>query len=180
VNKDPFQILADEITLIRSEIEKLQRTSLDKDEAKALHDHVAASVAELRKAAPALEASIDRKMTSAMAVIKDNTATAADESAKGAVIGAHAESVKAAKMLLKDAQEARKQAWRTFGNFWAWIIASGALCACVGILGFMLIQGRGDAFAFIDNAEGYCEPTGNLDTVYNDGRRGCMVWYDRQ
>jgi len=180
LSDDPFQILAAEITAIGKKVENLQRTSLDKDEAKALHDHVAASVIELRKAAPALEASIDRKMTSAMAVIKDNTATAADESAKGAVISAHAESVKAAKMLLKDAQEARRQAWRTFGNFWAWIIASGALCACVGILGFMLIQGRGDAFAFIDNAEGYCEPTGNLDTVYNDGRRGCMVWYDRQ
>ena len=48
-------------------------------------------------------------MTSAMAVIKDNTAPAADESAKGAVMGAHAESVKGAKMLLRDAETARRQ-----------------------------------------------------------------------
>ena len=33
--KDTFQILADEITLIRGEIKQLQRSSLNKDEAKA-------------------------------------------------------------------------------------------------------------------------------------------------
>ena len=36
--KDPFEILADEITLIRRQVDHLQRTSLDKDEAEADKD----------------------------------------------------------------------------------------------------------------------------------------------
>ena len=178
MSKDPFQILADEITLIRSEIEKLQRTSLDKDEAKALHDHVAASVAELRKAAPALEASMDRKMTSAMAVIKDNTATAADESAKGAVMGAHAESVKAAKMLLRDAETARRQSWRTFGNFGAWIAITAALCLSVGSLATMAIQGRADAREFARFTGLYCSTADGRKFTANDEKEYCAVPLD--
>ena len=34
--KDPFQQLVDELTLIRHDMERLKRTSLDKDEAEAL------------------------------------------------------------------------------------------------------------------------------------------------
>ena len=48
--KDPFQILADELTLIRKDMDRLQRTSLDKDEAQALHQIVAEAVANMRKA----------------------------------------------------------------------------------------------------------------------------------
>jgi len=173
VSKDPFQILADEITLIRSEIEKLQRTSLDKDEAKALHDHVTTSVDELRKAAPALHDQIDRKLTSAMAVIKDNTATAADESAKGAVMGAHAESVKAAKMLLRDAETARKGAWRTFGHFGAWMVTSGALGACVALLGAIALDGRAEGTALRAYGEIECKVRGGLMLNLTDGRTFC-------
>ena len=35
--KDPFEILADEITLIRRQVDHLQRTSLNKDEAEAFN-----------------------------------------------------------------------------------------------------------------------------------------------
>jgi len=173
LSDDPFQILAAEITAIGKKVENLQRTSLDKDEAKALHDHVAASVIELRKAAPALEASIDRKMTSAMAVIKDNTATAADESAKRAVIGAHAESVKAANMLLKDAQEARRQAWRTFGNFWAWMIASVAVGACAGVLGATALDGWVEGKTLVRVGEMECLIKGGERLDLTDGRVMC-------
>lgn len=176
--KDPFQILADEITLIRTEIERLQRTSLNKDEAKALHDHVAASVAELRKAAPALEASMERKMTSTMAVIKDNTAIAADKGAKGAVMGAHAESVKAAQMLLRDAETARRQSWRTFGSFGAWIALTAALCLSVGALATMAIQGRADAVAFGQFTGLYCYSVDGRKFTANDGKEYCGVPID--
>ena len=173
MSKDPFQILADEITLIRSEIEKLQRTSLNKDEAKALHDHVTASVDELRKAAPELHDMIDRKLTSAMAVVKDNTAIAADESAKRAVIDAHAESVKAAKMLLRDAEKARKQSWRTFGNFWAWMVASGALCACVALMGAVALDGWAEGTALRNYGEIECKVRGGVTLNLTDGRTFC-------
>ena len=56
MSKDPFQILADELTLMRGEIDRLQRTSLNKDEANALNDIVAKAaefMAQTTKAAPA-------------------------------------------------------------------------------------------------------------------------------
>ena len=44
MSKDPFQILADELTLIRKDMDQLQRTSLNKDEAKKLNQIVTAAV----------------------------------------------------------------------------------------------------------------------------------------
>ena len=38
MTKDVFEMLTDEITLIRHDIASLQRTSLNKDEAKALNE----------------------------------------------------------------------------------------------------------------------------------------------
>jgi len=37
MSKDPFQMLVDEVTLARQEIQKLQRTSLNRDEAEDLN-----------------------------------------------------------------------------------------------------------------------------------------------
>ena len=51
MSKDPFQILADELTLIRKDMDQLQRTSLDKDEAKKLNQIVTAAVMKMAKAA---------------------------------------------------------------------------------------------------------------------------------
>ena len=44
MSKDPFQILADELTLIRKDMDQLQRTSLDKKDAQALHKKLAEGV----------------------------------------------------------------------------------------------------------------------------------------
>ena len=44
MSKDPFQILADELTLIRKDMDQLQRTSLNKDEAKTLNQAVMGAV----------------------------------------------------------------------------------------------------------------------------------------
>ena len=51
MSKDPFQILADELTLIRKDMDQLQRTSLNKDEAKTLNQIVTAAVMKMAKAA---------------------------------------------------------------------------------------------------------------------------------
>ena len=51
MTKDPFQILADELTLIRKDMDRLQRTSLDKDEAKKLNQIVTAAVLKMAKTA---------------------------------------------------------------------------------------------------------------------------------
>ena len=49
--KDPFQILADELTLLRHDMDKLQRTSLSKNEAEALNAHVAQALAQMKAVA---------------------------------------------------------------------------------------------------------------------------------
>ena len=46
--KDPFQILADELTLIRKDMDRLQRTSLDKEDAEALQGSFAGGGGILR------------------------------------------------------------------------------------------------------------------------------------
>ena len=50
MSKDPFQILADELTLIRKDMDHLQRTSLDKDEAKMLNKAVIKAAAMMAQA----------------------------------------------------------------------------------------------------------------------------------
>ena len=60
--KDPFEILADEITLIRRQVDHLQRTSLDKDEAKAFNATIAKFIAQLGKTAPAMQDAMRRDL----------------------------------------------------------------------------------------------------------------------
>lgn len=49
--KDSFEILADEITLIRRQVDQLQRTSLNKDEAEAFNATIAKFLTQLGKTA---------------------------------------------------------------------------------------------------------------------------------
>ena len=60
--KDPFEILADEITLIRRQMDHLQRTSLDKDEAEAFNATIAKFLAQLGKTAPAMQEAMRRDL----------------------------------------------------------------------------------------------------------------------
>ena len=173
MSKDPFQILADEITLIRSEIEKLQRTSLDKDEAKALHQIVATGVADMRKISPELQQILDARLREAMADVKNKTRYAAHEAAERAVVDSHAASVEAAQKLLHDAAMARRLAWRTFGNFWAWIVASGAVCACVAVLGTVALDGWAERSALRTYGELECSIRGGLKINLTSGRPMC-------
>ena len=57
--KDPFEQLVDEITLIRQDMERLKRTSLDREEAEALHDTLAQSVDRLITAGPEMQKGAD-------------------------------------------------------------------------------------------------------------------------
>lgn len=176
--KDPFQILADEITLIRGDVERLQRTSLNKDEAKALHEIVATGVADMRKISPELQQILDARLREAMADVKNKTRHAAHEAAERAVTDSHAASVMAAKKLLEDAAMARRMAWRTFGNFWAWMVASGAVCGCMAVLATMAIQGRADAAQFGTFTSIYCSAADGTRITANDGFEYCAVPID--
>ena len=178
MSKDPFQILADELTLIRKDMDQLQRTSLNKDEAKTLNQIVTAAVMKMAKAtedAPgeiqgALEADRDQMALSAT--------QAATRAAESAVAGIRHDLDNERAKLSQAAGEARREAWRWFGGFWVWLIAMFATGAVIGVLAMALVQGRGDAREFGQYPRIYCNPAGGEYLTNTAGREGCMFWYD--
>lgn len=81
-------------------------------------------------------------------------------------------------MLLRDAETARRQSWRTFGNFGAWIAITAALCLSAGSLATMALQGRADAKAFGGYTDIYCGSAGGTKFTANDGNEYCAVPVD--
>ncbi|MBM2212607.1 hypothetical protein JQW91_24665, partial [Sulfitobacter pseudonitzschiae] len=75
--KDPFQQLVDEITLIRQDMERLKRTSLDKEDAEALHEMLAESVDRMRKVGPEVQKAVEMRLLGVAAVLREETSKAA-------------------------------------------------------------------------------------------------------
>lgn len=132
--KDPFQQLVDEITLIRQDMERLKRTSLDKDDAEALHEMLAEGVDRMRKVGPEVQKAVEMRLLGVAAVLREETAKAAASAAEGAIAKTRAESLEAARSLSQAAGEARRQAWRYFGGFWVWLASMLATGAVLGLL----------------------------------------------
>ncbi len=165
--KDPFEILADEITLIRRQIDQLQRTSLDRKDAEKLNAVVAQGLDRMAKVGPALQQRIEQSLA---------TAYAATEGAKEAIREAQMESIKAAKDLRKAAGEARREAWRWFGGFWVWLVSVGATGALLGALAMFWLQGHADANAFGKHPRIYCTSAGGQKVQQDDGSSFCAFW----
>ncbi|KAA0909473.1 hypothetical protein FLO80_21425 [Aquicoccus porphyridii] len=132
--KDPFQQLVDEITLIRQDMERLKRTSLDKEDAEALHEMLTEGVDRMFKVGPEIQKAIDNRLLAVAAVIREETAKAAASAAERAISKTRAESLEAARSLSQAAGEARRQAWRYFGGFWVWLTSMLATGAALGVL----------------------------------------------
>ncbi|WP_376878373.1 hypothetical protein [Albirhodobacter sp. R86504] len=115
--KDPFQQLVDEITLIRQDMERLKRTSLDKDDAEALHEMIAEGVDRMVKVGPDVQKAIDNRLLAVAAVLRDATTKAAASAADAAIRKTRAEFLDAARDLSQAAGEARREVWRYFGGF---------------------------------------------------------------
>lgn len=176
--KDPFEILADEITLIRRQIDQLQRTSLDRKEAEKLNAVVAQGLDRMAKVGPALQNRIEQSLATAALDLRQHTVYAATEGAKEAIREAQMESLKAAKDLRKAAGEARREAWRWFGGFWVWLASVGATGALLGALAVFWLQGRADARAFGKYPRVYCTAAGGQVATNSDGSRFCGIWID--
>lgn len=174
--KDPFQILADELTLIRRDMDQLQRTSLDKDEAEALHQIVAEAVADMRKATR----EAPQALQSALKADRDRMAREATESATEAaerVLGVIREQLAQERQKLSQAAgEARREAWRYFGGFWVWLTSMAATGALLGALVAFWITGRGDAREFGQFPSIYCDNAGGQIVEQDDGSSFCAVW----
>ena len=178
MTKDVFEMLTDEITLIRHDMASLQRTSLNKDEAKALSQEVAKGVKQMANAAPAVYEAISSRLDLAIDEIRREAVIAAREAASGAIEKSHAESIFAAKDLAKAAGEARRDAWRYFGGFWVWLTSVGAAGVVLGLLVAFWMTGRGDANQFGQHPGIYCTTAGGKIATNPEGRRFCAMWID--
>ena len=176
--KDPFEILADEITLIRRQVDHLQRTSLDKDEAEAFNVRVAEVLNSLAEVAPALQKVMQRDLAQAALDVRRHAVEAAQGAAREAIEKSHAESLKAAKDLSRAAGEARREAWRWFGGFWVWLVSIGATGALIGALAVFWLQGHADAKAFGEYPRIFCTSAGGQIVTNPEGRRFCALWVD--
>ena len=160
MSKDPFQILADELTLIRKDMDHLQRTSLDKDEAKKLNQIVTAAVLKMAKAAEDAPGEIQGALETDRDQMARSATQAATRAAESAMAGIRHDLDNERAKLTQAAGEARREAWRWFGGFWVWLASMLATGAVIGALAMAWIQGRGDAREFGQFPGVYCGPAG--------------------
>ena len=177
--KDPFEILADEITLIRRQIDQLQRTSLDRKEAEKLNAVVAQGLDRMAKVGPAVQSRIEQSLATAALDLRQHTVYAATEGAKEAIREAQLESIKAAGDLRKAAGEARREAWRWFGGFWVWLTSAVLTGFALGLLAMFLLQGRADARKFGQSPSTFCKWAGGETMFHNTGDKACVFWLER-
>jgi len=123
VSKDGIQAFADEVTLIRNELGKLQRTSLNKDEAEALHQIVAQAVADMRKATREAPQALQRALKADRDRMAREATVAATSAAQEALDGIRAELAAERDRLSQSASQARRAALRFSGGIWAILAA---------------------------------------------------------
>ncbi|WP_407977631.1 hypothetical protein ACJKIH_24560 (plasmid) [Brucella pseudogrignonensis] len=176
--KDPFSILADEITLLRNDIKNLQRTSLNKDEAQKLNTIVAKSLETMQTTAQGWDSRVQRQLSLTKAEIIDHATKGASTAATDAIKANQAEIMQAARMYAKNAGEARREAWRYFGGFWVWLTTIGLFGAILGGLGMFWLKGREAAEAFGQHPSVYCSSAGGIKGKFENGKSYCLFQLD--
>ncbi len=179
--KDPFQILADELTLIRKDMDRLQRTSLDKEDAEALHAMLAEGVDQMCKVGPQVQKAIDNRLLAVAGVIREDTTKAAASAAEGAIEKTRADSLQAARSLSQAAGEARRQAWRYFGGFWVWLAAMLATGVALGLLIAYGMETAKSALSVDDLVRYNCGHSwfGGQVVEQENGSSFCAFWITR-
>jgi hypothetical protein len=175
-SKDPFDILAEELILIRRQVDHLQRTSLNKTEAEDFNATITGFIAQLEKVAPAMQDAMRQDLSRSVQDIRRQAVDAAQVAARSAIKESYTESIVAARHMSKAAGEARREAWRYFGGFWVWLASIGAGGAVLGLLAAFLIMGRGDAREFGQYPGIYCTSAGGQIIKQDNGSIFCAVW----
>lgn len=176
--KDPFSIFADELTHLRNDIKKLQRSSLNRDEAQALTDLIGESLQEFMTTAESFDEAVGERLALAKTEIIEQTIKAASSAASGAITASHTEIMAAAQIYAKNTGEARREAWRYFGGFWVWLVSIGTLGVILGVLATIYLQGILTADAFGKYPGIYCSSAGGEKGKLKDGRSFCVFYLD--
>ena len=169
MSKDPFQILADELTLIRKDMDHLQRTSLDRDEASELHGYFMRDIESLRET----YSESPEVFKDALKADRDQMARTASQAATEAaerVMGDMRDQLNQERLKFSQAAgEARREAWRYFGGIWVWAGLLLSLGAILGGSGVFWTQGRADAKEFARYPGVYCSAAGGNMIETGDG-----------
>ena len=186
--KDPVQALVDEITLIRGEVKQLQRTSLSRDEAKALNAHVAQALAQMKAAAAEMDTlaagapqAVRTALHRDLLQIDRNATQAASKAAVEAVKDVR-EDLKAERAdLLRASERAHRAAWRFEGGVWAWLAATLATGAFLGLLAAYATEAAEALVEVADMVPYACEWSivGGQLVEQEDGSSYCLFWIDR-
>ena len=176
MTKDPFQILADELTLIRKDMDQLQRTSLNKDEAKTLNQAVMGAVLRMAKATEDAPGEIQEALEADRDQMARSATQAATRAAESAMAGIRHDLDNERAKLSQAAGEARREAWRWFGGFWVWLASMLATGALLGALATVWLTGRSDAREFGQFPGIYCGGAGGQVVEQNDGSSYCAGW----
>jgi len=176
--KDPFTIFADELTLLRNDLKQLQRSSLNKDEAKALTDLIGEYLQGFISIAEGLDETIEERLALTKNEIIEQTTTAAKAAATNAIQTSHTEIMAAARIYSENTAQARREAWRYFGGFWVWLTTIGLLGAILGGLGMFWLKGREAAEAFGSYPSLYCTTAGGTKGKMRDGRGFCVFYLE--
>lgn len=175
---DPFEILADEITRIRRQIDHLQRTSLNRQEAEDLNGMVTHSLDRMANLGPYLTGTITSQLRLSVDEIRDTATNAAQSAAEAAIHRTHAQSLDAARSLSQAAGEARREAWRYFGGFWVWLASVALAGALLGALGVFLLQNLANGPVPDPKPATWCTAAGGQVATNTEGRRFCGIWID--
>jgi Flp pilus assembly protein TadB len=176
MSKDPFQILADELTLIRKDMDQLQRTSLDKQEAEALHKTLAQAVGRMERAAQEAPQTLGSTLKADRDRMARSATQAATEAAESVLGDIREQLAQDRQKLSQAAGEARREAWRWFGGFWVWLASVLATGALLGALAMAWIGGTIAARDFGDHPGIFCGGAGGQVVKQNDGSSYCAVW----
>ena len=176
--KDAVQELVDEITLVRGEVKQLQRTSLSRDEAKALNAHVAQALAQMKALAAGAPQAVRNAIWTDLRQLDQTTSQAASKAAGQAVKDVREDLRAERANLLRASERAHRAAWRFEGGVWAWMAATLATGALLGALAALWMTGKDDAREFGRFPRIYCEDAGGTIFADTDGRRFCGIWID--
>ena len=181
MSKDPFQILADEITLIRGNIDRLQRTSLDKDEAQALHQIVAKAVKNMQQAINVAPGEIQGALEADRDQMARSATQAATRAAESAMAGIRHDLDNERAKLSQAAGEARREAWRWFGGFWVWLTSMLATGVALGLLLAYGTETAKSALSVDDLVRYSCGKSwfGGQVVEQDNGSSYCAFWIKR-
>ncbi|WP_282029636.1 hypothetical protein [Paracoccus marcusii] len=179
--KDPFLQLVDEITLIRQDMERLKRTNLDKEEAKALNHAVMGSVLRIIKVTEEAPGKIQGALEADRDQMARSATHAATKSAESALSGIRHDLDNERAKLSQAAGEARRQAWRYFGGFlWVWLVSMLAIGAALGVLLTYGTETAKSAFSVEQMVRYSCGSRwfGGQVVEQNDESRFCAFWME--